>query len=330
MSLGPSDRRLFEAAATNLYEELVDRGGVALDDPRIGQGGPDHEAFELLHEIGLVTQAPDGKRWLPVDPSVVQAQVVAPLGQQGAELISESASWAQAFGVVSNLWRRSPHSSRGPFTEIRGLSTIRSFLDSLVAEAEDELLTAQPQAGRNIKQLGAVVDREVAALGRGVKMRTLYQHAARRSADTRRYVAAVAAEGAEVRTLDEFFNRLIVVDRRIAIIPGQEGLTMALVIREPAIVSYLVDMFERHWERARPFTSREDSLVKDIAAEQRAMTIRMLLEGRADPAGAKRLGVSPRTYAAYVADLKNEFEVETRFQLGYAMGKAGVDGREHD
>jgi hypothetical protein len=56
----------------------------------------------------------------------------------------------------------------------------------------------------------------------------------------------------------------------------------------------------------------------------------MLLEGRADPAGAKRLGVSPRTYAAYVADLKSEFEVETRFQLGYEMGKRGISGREAD
>ena len=96
------------------------------------------------------------------------------------------------------------------------------------------------------------------------------------------------------------------------------------------MVAYLVDMFERHWERARAFVNQESSLMRDIAAEQRAMTIRMLLEGRADPAGAKRLGVSPRTYAAYVADLKNEFEVETRFQLGYAMGMAGVDGREAD
>ena len=70
--------------------------------------------------------------------------------------------------------------------------------------------------------------------------------------------------------------------------------------------------------------------MRDIAAEQRAMTIRMLLEGRADPAGAKRLGVSARTYAGYVADLKNEFEVETRFQLGYEMGKRGISGRETD
>jgi hypothetical protein len=102
------------------------------------------------------------------------------------------------------------------------------------------------------------------------------------------------------------------------------------VINDKSTVAYLVDMFERHWERARPFTSSETSLMRDIAAEQRAMTIRMLLEGRADPAGAKRLGVSPRTYAAYVADLKSEFEVETRFQLGYEMGKRGISGREAD
>ena len=59
-------------------------------------------------------------------------------------------------------------------------------------------------------------------------MRTLYQHAARRGADTRKYVAAVTAAGAEVRTLDEFFNRLIVVDRRVALIPSHEGTDAAM------------------------------------------------------------------------------------------------------
>src|SRR5690606_19944262 len=218
----------------------------------------------------------------------------------------------------------------GPFTSIRGSATISTFLASLVADAERELLTAQPQSGRAIKQLSDVVAREVAAIERGVDMRTLYQHGARRSSDTRKYVAAVSAAGAEVRTLDEFFNRLIVVDRRIAVIPSHEGLAVATVIREPSMVAYLVDMFERHWERARPFNSAGTSVAREIAAEQRAMTIRMLLEGRADPVGAKRLGVSPRTYAGYVADLKNEFDVETRFQLGYAMGKLGISGVEGD
>ena len=45
---------------------------------------------------------------------------------------------------------------------------------------------------------------------------------------------------------------------------------------------------------------------------------------------AKRLGVSPRTYAGYVADLKAEYEAETRFQLGYQMGRLGLTGHEND
>jgi sugar-specific transcriptional regulator TrmB len=331
MPLGQHERDLFEEQATPLYEEIVTSGGISASDKRIASRGQLHDAFALLVQLGLVSNSEDGAHWRAVDPAAVQAQVVAPLGQQGAELIAESAHWAQTFSTLSHAWRRSPSAVGGPFAELRGETTIVRFLASLVSDAESELLTAQPQDKRGVQQLGAGVGaRDIAALKRGVKMRTLYQHAARRGADTRRYVAAVTAAGAEVRTLDEFFNRLIVVDRRIAVIPSHEGVNVAMVISDRSMVGYLVDMFERHWERARPFTSSETSLMRDIAAEQRAMTIRMLLEGRADPAGAKRLGVSPRTYAAYVADLKNEFEVETRFQLGYEMGKRGISGRETD
>jgi len=159
-------------------------------------------------------------------------------------------------------------------------------------------------------------------------MRSLYQHSARRSSITHKYVAAVTARGAEVRTLDEFFNRIIVIDRRLAVIPGAGGPATALLIREPNLLAYLVDIFERTWERARPFTNRGSVAQRDIAHEQRQMTIRMLIEGHADPASAKRLGVSPRTYAGYIADLKEEFEAETRFQLGYTMGQLGVSGNE--
>ena len=190
------------------------------------------------------------------------------------------------------------------------------------------MLTAQPQAGRDPRFLAMAALRDIELLERGVKMRTLYQHSARRSSVTHKYVAAVTARGAEVRTLDEFFNRMIVVDRRVAVIPNQEDLSVAVAVREPAVVAYLVDVFERSWERARAFTNRETSLMKDIAAEQRAMTMRMLIEGHSDPVSAKRLGVSPRTYAGYVADLKTEYDAETRFQLGYTMGRMGVSGHE--
>lgn len=326
MSLGPDQRSVFETAATALFEECVAHDGLPVDDERIGSGGKDSEAFALLSSLGLLTLDETGSRWMPVDPSIVQAQVVSPLGQQGADLIAESANWAKAFQGLSQAWRRAPEALRGPFAELRG-DAIAPYIASVVADASEELLTAQPQTGRAVEQLSDAIEREVGALRRGVSMRTLYQHAARRSVATSKYVATVTAEGAQVRTLDEFFNRLIVVDRRIAIVPGREH-SVVLAVREPSLIAYLVDIFERSWERARPFANRETPLMRDILAEQRAMTIRMLIGGHADPSGAARLGVSPRTYAGYVSDLKQEFDVESRFQLGYAMGRAGITGRD--
>ena len=175
-----------------------------------------------------------------------------------------------------------------------------------------------------------VVQIERSLLERGVSILTLYQHSARRSTATREYVSALTPLGAEVRTQDEFFNRMIVVDRRVALIPAPDQPSTAVVVREPAVVAYFVDVFNRSFERARPFTNRETSMLKDIASEQRSMTMRMLVEGHADPVSAKRLGVSPRTYAGYVADLKAEYEAETRFQLGYTLGRLGVSGLEAD
>ena len=325
---GPDERALFEDDATKLYEEICAKGGIAASDYRIAEDGELRKAFDLLVEMGLVMFDSEQEGYGPEDPTSVQSRVVSPLSQEAARLLSESSQWSSAFSNLSQTWRRAPQSSaRGPFTYLRD-SAIDSYLEQIVAECEEETLTAQPQAGRDPRFLAMAALRDIEMLERGVKMRTLYQHSARRSSVTHKYVAAVTSRGAEVRTLDEFFNRMIVIDRRVAVIPNQEDLSVAVAIREPAVVAYLVDIFERSWERARAFTNRETSLMKDIAAEQRAMTMRMLIEGHSDPVSAKRLGVSPRTYAGYVADLKTEYDAETRFQLGYTMGRMGVSGQE--
>lgn len=327
-SYGPDERALFEHEATKLFEEICLNGGIAADDFRIDDGGEARGAFDLLVEMGLLSYDSEQNRWSPEDPGAVQSRVVSPLSQQAAQLLAESAQWNDAFGSLTQSWRRAPQASASrAITYLRG-TVIDGFLTQLLGEAEEELLTAQPEAGRNPRALAKAALRDIGTVERGVKMRTLYQHSARRSSSTHKYVAAVTARGAEVRTLDEFFNRMIVVDRRVAMIPHQGQFRVAVVIREPAVVDYLVDVFERSWARARPFTNKETSLMKDIASEQRAMTMRMLIEGHADPVSAKRLGVSPRTYAGYVADLKTEYDADTRFQLGYTLGRMGVSGHE--
>jgi sugar-specific transcriptional regulator TrmB len=318
---GPGRRALLEGRAGDLYREVVGMGVLPASDPRLQDGHPDREALVLLIDLGLLREDPgegDGPGWVAVDPAAVQSGVVAPMGREAVELLTESAAWADTFRGLAQTFRRTP-TVGSLLTEIRGLPSINRFLENAVDDAASELLTAQPAGARRAVILQQAIDRDLRALERGVQMRTLYQHTARRSKATRDYVEQILDHGAQVRTLDEFFNRLIVIDRRLAIIPGGQP-DVAVAIHDPHLVSYLADIFDRSWERAREYYERGTSSDSDIAAEVRQLTVRMLTEGHSDPASAKRVGVSTRTYASYVAALKDEYGVETRFQLGYAMG----------
>ncbi|RLV48166.1 LuxR family transcriptional regulator [Nocardioides mangrovicus] len=323
---GPADRALLENEAAALYEDAVRAGSVAPDDPRLARRAPTRPAFDLLVDLGLLTLDPEEKAYLPVDPSAVQSRVVAPMGQRAVALLEESGHWSELFGGLGQTYRRSA-GARHPVTHIRGLANINRFLSTAVEDAREELLTAQPTRGRSSTSLEKASERDLRAVQRGVVMRTLYQHSARRSLAIKEYVEMTAPFGAQVRTLEEFFNRMIVIDRAVAIVPGVEGNNLAIAIHEASLVAYLADVFERYWERARPYDDHAAATTRIIAEDVRNMTVRMLVEGHSDPASAKRIGISTRTYAGYIAALKDEYGVQTRFQLGHAMGlhEAGQD-----
>jgi sugar-specific transcriptional regulator TrmB len=341
---GPEHRELLRTRAGDLYREVAGAGSLAYDRKRFARGTADREALDLLVDLGLVDH--DDSALCAVDPALVQARVVTPLGQRATELLTESTGWATAFAELGQAFRREA-AGGSPITEIRGLTNINHFLQAAVGDAEEELLTAQPAGARSASTLQVAIERDIKALQRGVSMRTLYQHSARRSVATREYVGRVVEHGAQVRTLDEFFNRLIVVDRRLAVVPGAEGTKLAIAIHDLNLVAYLADIFERYWERAREFTDREEPTRRAVADDVHNMTVRMLIEGHSDNASAKRMGVSTRTFAGYVAALKEEYDAQTRFQLGHAMGRLsgasgelprrpgadganGADGAQHD
>jgi hypothetical protein len=318
-SYGAEDRRLLETSASRLYTEAVTQGALRTDDPLLAEDAELRPALDLLVDIGLLRHDEVAGLLHPVDPTAVQSQVVVPLGVRGAEMLAESARWADAFSDLGQVFRTSPQAAISPITEIHGLENINSFIHAAVSDSREELLTAQPHGRRPANTLAVAENRDVKALERGVRMRTLYQHSARHSPATREYVADIVARGAEVRTLDEFFRRLIVVDRQVAVVPASDNHHVAIAIHDKSVIAYLVDIFERSWERAQPFNLSGNQAERNIAADVRAMTIRLLVEGHSDPASAKRLGVSTRTYAGYIAALKEEYGVQTRFQLGYAM-----------
>jgi hypothetical protein len=319
-SYGPEERKLLESSASRIYSNAVAHGSLRVDDPRLGPDSEQRPALELLIDLGLLRLDEDKGLLFPMDPAAIQAQVVVPLGVQGAELLNESARWADAFSDFGQIFRTSPQAAVSPITEIHGLENINSFIHAAVNDSRNELLTAQPHGRRPANTLAGVQEQDRRALERGVKMRTLYQHSARHSPATREYVVDITGLGGEVRTLDEFFRRLIVIDRQVAVVPASDNHHVAIAIHDKSLIAYLVDIFDRSWERAQPFNLSGNQVERNIAADVRAMTIRLLVEGHSDPASAKRLGVSTRTYAGYIAALKEEYGVQTRFQLGYAMG----------
>lgn len=308
------DRELLEGRAGELFREILDSGSFDADK----LVDEDRRALEALLSLGLVSR--ERKTIRAVDPALIQSRVVGPIATRAAELQTESAQWAQTLSNLSQDYRRTTV-ARTPIDQIQGLANINRFIESVVGDAREELLTAQPAGARKAATLQAAVRRDLDALERGVALRTLYQHSARRSLATREYVDRVSAKGAQVRTLDEFFNRLIVVDRRLAIVPGAQGTRLAIAIHDPHLVAYLVDIFERYWERAHRFTDRHQVTERAVADDVHNMTVRMLTEGHSDNASAKRMGVSTRTYAGYVAALKEEYGATTRFQLGHIMAQ---------
>jgi hypothetical protein len=103
-----------------------------------------------------------------------------------------------------------------------------------------------------------------------------------------------------------------------------------VAITDASVVAYLGDIFDRNWERGLPFTVESASMTRTVADDVRAMTLRMLVEGHSDAASAKRMGVSVRTYASYIAALKQEYGVQTRFQLAWAMRREAALERARD
>ena len=222
---GADDRDLFESQAMPSSRDGREAGTPRPDRGSLQTAVRSSTAFNLLVGLGLLPSTRRPRSLLagrpqrgPVDHRHADER------QEGAELLAESSQWASAFAGLAQAWRRSPdRPGTAPSPRFAGrrdqrvprLAGRRRRGRAADRAATDRPRRADPRGGRRPGHSGARPRRPDAHL---------YQHSARRSAMTHKYVAPVTGRGAEVRTLDEFFNRLIVVDRTLAVIPSQRGL----------------------------------------------------------------------------------------------------------
>ncbi len=281
-------------------------------------------------EFALLHPDPDDAEWLrPVPPSVALAQRLNPIEREITErrrLSVELSDIFEPFMALSLQGAAPTHS----ITVLEGGDRINAALNLATAQCRAEMLTIQPSDRGSERSLLQGLERDRPLIERGVRIRTLYQHTARYNPERLAYVAQLSDGKVEYRTIDELVERLIVCDETVAFIPTRDDQQVALELRHPGLVRYLVKVFEFVWGRAVPLTAGApyETAADGITNIQHSIA-KLLVEGHVDEAIARRLGMNVRTCRAHIAKLATALGSGSRAQLGFLIAQSGILEQDH-
>jgi hypothetical protein len=132
------------------------------------------------------------------------------------------------------------------------------------------------------------------------------------------YAESRAAAGERQRYLEDITVQFAVFGTAGVVVgQGPQPHSDFLLIRSPVIVAVFDDFFEELWRRAEPVQEA------DASAQTKRM-LELLSLGFKDEAIARQMGLGLRTVRRRVADLMEDHGVDTRFQLGLALGRRGL------
>ncbi|WP_328439487.1 helix-turn-helix transcriptional regulator [Streptomyces sp. NBC_00444] len=328
-TLGGGDLVMNRTNATHPHSvsEMCDEGGrlyaKALRTGRIARA--DVGLAPCLMEFALLQPDPDDPEWLrPVPPAVALAQRLNPIEHEITERRRLSIELSDAFEPFMALSAQAT-TATDSITVLEGGERINAALNLATAQCTSEMLTIQPSGNRPERRLMQGLERDRELIERGVRIRTLYQHTARYSPEKLAYTSQLSNGKAEYRTIDELVERLIICDEAVAFIPARDDQQVALELRHPGLVRYLIKLFEFLWDRAVPLsTGAPYETASDGITEIQHSIAKLLVEGHVDEAIARRLGMNVRTCRAHIAKLATSLGSGSRAQLGFLIAQSGI------
>ncbi|ARX85160.1 MULTISPECIES: LuxR family transcriptional regulator [Streptomyces] len=314
-------------------DELCDAGS-ALYARALREGRVRHREADTapcLIDFGLLHPDVEDMAWLrPTAPAVALPQLLRGIEDHIARHREREERLTAMFEPLMALDARQAAGGEPPeITVLDGFERINAAIDRAMADATVEVLTVQPGGVRSPEVLADALPREQELLARGCRMRTLYQHTTRHSLPALAHYEQLDGD-VEVRTLNEVTERMVVLDHSVAFIPASKDRTVALEVRQPAIVDYLITTFERLWRLATPMFPHAAQLPAEngITTRQHAIA-ELLVEGLTDTEIAARLGMNVRTAREHIAKLAAILGSNSRAQLGYLIGQSGILDQNH-
>ncbi|MFF4339599.1 LuxR C-terminal-related transcriptional regulator [Kitasatospora sp. NPDC001540] len=304
-------------AEKELYLSVLRAGRVSLRELM----EQDAAATVRLLELGLLSRYVHQEWVVAVNPRVATAKLSAALRAGAGDLLARAESAGAELDELADSYDAAQQHTR--IAHVFGQVRIQQRLLAIVADHWDEALAAQP--GPRAPEFVADDPQVRAALARGAVTDVLYQPVARQAPHTVAYAAAATDWGMRLRVLDEPFARMLIFDRRVAVISTTvDNRSGAAFIEDRAVVDHLVRLFLRDWERAVR-VPWYDEVGRELPEPLRRVG-ELLAEGLTQRAVASRLGLSERTVAGHIARLRERYDADTLFQLGWLMR----DGGRHD
>jgi hypothetical protein len=203
----------------------------------------------------------------------------------------------------------------------------RQILSQLLQSVQSECVNLQ-RAPVLFSDLDETQDAESQVLGaavvRGARLRSIADAGFLALHGALKRIRRDVAAGEEVRIFPELPFKMVVVDRRVGLIPlnVREPDGPVLLVRASALLDALCALFESFWERATPVVFGSSGAFEGTRSAAPPLKdveqlIPLLAAGLNDKAVAYELGISTSTLNRRVAELMRSFHTRTRFQMGW-------------
>lgn len=319
-----------DVAAESVYRAMLARpqGGIGELGSLLDLSEDDvRTALDRLSEMALVRVSTEDPTQLhAVSPHVAMEYLLAHQQAQLAEHQKrlEVSRAAAAKLILEFDGQRRPEPSASGVQYLESLDAIRDHLSALHNKVTHELLTFAPGGPQTPANMRASRPLNQQLLERGVRMRTLYLESIRSCPDTMEYATWLTQQGCQVRTIPSLPNRMIIYDRKAAILATDTDNTAAgaVEVTSQGMIASLHALFESVWQSAAPLETKVQP-DPGCLSRQQSEALRLLAQGCTDEAIAKRLGVSPRTARRIAGGLMTYLDARSRFQAGVLAVQKG-------
>ncbi|MFG2332819.1 helix-turn-helix domain-containing protein [Streptomyces sp. NPDC048604] len=286
------------------------------------------DCLDQLLDMGLLQPSRDRTGMLRAVSPEIGFEVI--LRRHETELLCRQQQIAQGKEAMARMLAAYAHdrggTDPGRGEELLGLDAIQRRLERLTQELQEECLAIEPGGAQSQASLDAARPLDERALHRGVRLMTIYQDSARNDPATHANARWLSDRGGQVRTAPETPPRLLIFDRRVAVVPIDPADTRrgALLTTAPGIVASLVTLFEQTWESAVSLGAdpRSGAGETGLSPAERGL-LKLLASGLTDEAAGKRLGVSVRTVRRQMAVLMDRLDATSRFEAGLKAARRG-------